>query len=96
MGVAGLDDVVGRDGYVEFVRRFTEDFDDLAIQLEEIIDADDDYVVAIMRSYGTGKESRAPVEMRTGMVYILEARRIVRMVLFIEPNDALKAAGLRE
>jgi ketosteroid isomerase-like protein len=95
VGVAGAEDAVGREGFVEFMRTWTEDFDDLAVQLEEIIDVDDDRVVAITGWNGIGKGSHAPVEMRTGMVCTLEARRIVRSLLFIEPDHALKAAGLR-
>jgi ketosteroid isomerase-like protein len=95
-GVAGLEDVVGRDGYVEFMRKWTEDFDDLVVEPEEFIDADEDRVVVITRQSGTGKGSGIRVQMRTGWVLTLEARRITRVDLFIEPNDALQAAGLRE
>jgi ketosteroid isomerase-like protein len=96
VGVAGLDDVVGREGFVEFMDRWTEGFDDYAIESEQIIDAGDDRVVATTRTSGTGKGSRAPVEMRTGVLFTLKERCIVGVALFIEPNDALKAAGLRE
>lgn len=93
-GVAGMDDFVGRRGFVEFMRRWTEDFEDLAVQLEEIIDVDNDCVVAITSWDGIGKGSHAPVTMHTGMVCTLEARRIVRSVLFLDPNHAFRAAGL--
>jgi ketosteroid isomerase-like protein len=96
VGVAGLEDGVGRAGYVDFMRRWTEDFDDFGVEPEEIIDADNDRVVAITRQYGTGKGSGMPVEIRTGAVFTLEAGRITRVDVFLEPNDALKAAGLRE
>jgi ketosteroid isomerase-like protein len=95
-GVAGLDDVVGREGYVEFVARWIEDFDDHATEYEQIVDAGNDRVVAITRMRATGKGSRVPVEMRTGMLFTLEARCIVQVTLFIEPDKALEAAGLRE
>jgi len=96
VGVAGAEDAVGRDGFVRFMRIWTEDFDELAVQLEEIIDVDNDRVVAITGWFGIGKASHAPVEMRTGMVCTLEARRILRSVLFIDPDHALKAVGLRD
>jgi ketosteroid isomerase-like protein len=95
-GVVGAEDAVGRDGYVQFMRSWTEDFEELEVQLEEIIDVDNDRVVAITGWIGIGRGSHAPVAMRTGMVCTLEARRIVRSVLFIDPNHALRAAGLRE
>jgi ketosteroid isomerase-like protein len=93
-GVAGIDDFAGRDGYVEFTRRWTEDFDDVALEPEQIMDADDGRVVAITHTYGTGKGSGATVDMRTAWVVTLEAGRIVNVVLFLEPNDALKSVGL--
>jgi ketosteroid isomerase-like protein len=95
-GVAGLEEVTGRDGFLEFMRGWTEDFDDLTVELDQIVDVNDGRVVAIVRWRATGKGSRARVEMRTGTVYTLEAHRIVRVVPFIEPNHALKAVGLRE
>lgn len=94
--VAGLDDVVGREGYVEFMDRWTEGFDDYAIESEQVIDAGGDRVVATTRASGTGKESRAPVEMRAGMVFTLDAHRVVRISLFLDPDEALRAAGLSE
>jgi ketosteroid isomerase-like protein len=96
VGVAGLEDGVGRAGYVDFMRRWTEDFDDFGVETEEIIDADNDHVVVITRQYGTGKGSGMTVEIRTGAVLTLEAGRITRVALFLEPNDALEAVGLRE
>jgi ketosteroid isomerase-like protein len=95
-GVAGLDDVAGREGYVEFLRTFTEEFENYASECEQIIDAGNNRVVAITSSQGTGKGSRVRVEMRVGMVFALEAGCIVWVTLFIKPDEALKAAGLRE
>jgi ketosteroid isomerase-like protein len=96
VGVAGIDDFAGRDGFIEFMRRWTEDFDDFAVEPERIIDASDDRVVLITRQHGTGKASGAPVHLRTGAIYTLDAHRIVRVELFLQPSDALHAAGLSE
>ena len=96
VGAAGIGDFVGREGFVELMRRWSEDFEDFAIKPEQIIDADNDRVVAITHMYGTGKGSGAPVELRSGVVFTLEARPIVRADFFIDPNNALQAVGLRE
>ena len=95
-GVAGLDDVVGRDGLVQFLRRWTEDFHDLETEYEGFIDAGDDRVLVLMHSSGTGKASGVPVEIRTAALYELEAGCIVRVFVFLRPEDAFKAAGLEE
>jgi hypothetical protein len=34
--------------------------------------------------------------MRISVIYTLEGRRIVQVEVFLEPSDALQAAGLRE
>jgi ketosteroid isomerase-like protein len=96
VALAGMEDALGREGFVGFMRGWTEDFEDLDVQLEEVIEVDDERVVAITGWDGLGKGSHAHVKMRTGMVCTLEAGRIVRSILFLEPDHALKAAGLRE
>ena len=92
--VVGLDDVVGREGYVEFMHRWSEGFDNYAIESEQVIDAGGDRVVATTRASGTGKGSRARVEMRAGMVCTFDAQCVVRISLFLDPDEALGAAGL--
>ena len=94
--VAGVDDLVGRAGYVELMRQWTEDFDDFWMEAEEIIDIDDDRVVATVRHYGTGKGSGMRVEMRMAAVHTFGAGRIVRVDIFPDRNRALRAVGLRE
>jgi ketosteroid isomerase-like protein len=96
VGAAGIGDFAGREGFVELMRRWSEDFEDFAIKPEQIIDAANDRVVAITHTYGTGKGSGARVELRSGAIFTLEGRRIVRADFFIDPNNALQAVGLRE
>jgi ketosteroid isomerase-like protein len=96
MAVAGLDDVAGRQGYLNFVRVWTEDFDDLSLEVEEIIDAGGDRVVAIASFSGAGQGSRASVEIRTALACRLEAGRVVRVTPFINPEHALRDLGLSE
>jgi hypothetical protein len=95
-GVADVGDFVGREGYVELTRTFTEDFEGYETEVEQIIDAGSDCVVLITRHHASGSGSQVPVEMRTGAVFTLAGRHIVRVDLFGEPDDARRAAGLRE
>jgi ketosteroid isomerase-like protein len=44
----------GRDGFVEFMRAWTEDFEDWSIHLERLIDAGDNRVVAIQHQSASG------------------------------------------
>jgi ketosteroid isomerase-like protein len=94
--VVGVGDEVGRDGMVEFMRTWTEDFSDFSFDVEQTIDAGENRVVVIQRQVGTGKASGVPVEMHTATIFRLDSRQVVRVDLFLDPAKALEAAGLRE
>jgi ketosteroid isomerase-like protein len=86
----------GRDEFVDFMSTWTEDFEDFSIELERVIDAGDDRVVGLFHQRGIGKGSGAPVELHTALVYELQDGQIVRMRNYLDPKEALEAAGLRE
>jgi ketosteroid isomerase-like protein len=86
----------GREGFVEFMRTWTEEFEDWSIQVERWIDVGDDRVIALTHQSATGKGSGVPVELNLGQVYELEAGRIVRVRNYLGHAQALEAAGLRE
>jgi ketosteroid isomerase-like protein len=86
----------GREGFVEFVRTWTDEFEDWSIRVERLIDAGDDRVVVLTHQSATGKASGVPVEWKNGHVYELEAGCIVRVSHYLSHAEALEAAGLRE
>jgi ketosteroid isomerase-like protein len=86
----------GREGWVEFMRAWTEQFDGYSLRVERLIAADDGRVVALMRQLGTGKESGVPVEWDTASVCELEGGRIIRTTNYNSHAEALEAAGLSE
>jgi ketosteroid isomerase-like protein len=86
----------GRDEFLDFMSTWTEDFDDYSVELERLIDAGDDRVVGLFRQRGIGKGSGAPVEFHSGLVYELQDGQVVRMRNYLDPKEALEAAGLRE
>ena len=85
----------GREGFLEFMRTWTEEFQDWSIRFE-LIDAGDDRVVGLTHQSATGKGSGVPVEMNVGQVYELEDGRLVRVRNYLSHEDALEAAGLEE
>ena len=94
--VVGVGNEVGSKGIGEFLRTWIEDFSDYTLEVEEVIEADENRVVAIQRQGGTGKASGAPVDLRTGSIYTLRAGQVVRIAIFLDPAKALQAAGLSE
>jgi ketosteroid isomerase-like protein len=50
----------------------------------------------IARQSGTGKDSGVPVELRFGIVNTVKDGRITETAMYMTPEQALEAAGLRE
>jgi ketosteroid isomerase-like protein len=86
----------GREGFLDFIRTWTEQFEDWSIRVERLIDAGEDRVVALTHQTATGKESGVPVELSLGQVWELEAGRWIRVTNYLSRAEALEAAGLRE
>jgi ketosteroid isomerase-like protein len=89
------DSYVGRDGWLEFVAAWTEDFD-WSIQLEKAVDAGDGRVVVETHQRAAGKASGVPVELLMGGIWTVEGGQIVRMENFFDPADAYAAVGLSD
>lgn len=83
----------GREGFVEFMRTWTENFD-WSIELDQAIDAGNARVVVTSRQRATGKGSGVPVELQMGALWELEGGQVVRIENFFDPADAFKVAGL--
>jgi ketosteroid isomerase-like protein len=62
----------------------------------ELVDADDDRVVAVIRQRGRLRGTGSWVELRFGIVCTLAEGMIQRMEAFTTPDEALEAVGLRE
>jgi len=78
----------GAAGFGEFMRTWTEGFD------EWMLDVDDDRVLAIVRQTARGKASGAPVELHQGVIYELRDGRVIRIRNYLDPAEAIAAAGL--
>ena len=84
----------GKDGFVEFMRRWSEDFDDWTIRLDEVVEAPGEVAAAVLTQRATGRGSGVPTELVHGAVYRFDADRVVRIELYLQPKDAFEAAGL--
>ena len=86
----------GRDAWVEFWSTWTEDFEGWSVELERLIDAGDDRVVGLFHQTAAGSGSGVPVELHAGIVYELKDGQVIRMWNYLDPAEALEAAGLSE
>ena len=86
----------GREGWVEFIRVWTEEFDDWSMHIERQIDLGDDRVLSLMYQSGIGKQSGVPVEVHWGQIHELKDGRVIRVRIYPTQAEALEAAGLSE
>lgn len=84
----------GLEGYRQAMEDAAEQWRDFSNEVEELVDAGDDVVVAIVRASGRGRTSGVPVERRTGALIRLNEGRIVSTEYHVSPEDAFAAAGL--
>jgi ketosteroid isomerase-like protein len=86
----------GIDGARRFIGEWTAAFDDWTIEVEAIHDASDDRVVGVVRQRGRSKSASLSVDMRYAQVFTIRDGKHVRMEMYDDPDEALKAVGLAE
>jgi ketosteroid isomerase-like protein len=64
--------------------------------VEDLVDAGDDRVVAVVRQGGRLRGADSWVELRFGTVYIVDGGQIRRGQVFMTAQEALEAVGLSE
>jgi ketosteroid isomerase-like protein len=83
----------GGEGVLGFFRDWTEPFEGLEVEWD-LREADGERVLAIVETRGRGHASGVPVEMRFAQLWTWRDDRFVRMVLYPDVDEALRAAGL--
>jgi ketosteroid isomerase-like protein len=85
----------GVDGFLQFLGRLSEAFEDFRWVPEEYFDAGDDVVVFI-RMISTGRQSGMTTEHPMAHLCTMREGKLVRHETFWERSAARQAAGLRE
>ncbi len=87
----------GVEGVREFLSSWLEAWDDdWRLELDEVHDAGNDKVVAIVSQYGRSKSAGVEVEMHLAQAWTFRGERYARMQMYSDPRDALEAAGLSD
>ncbi len=86
----------GHEEIAEVIEQWLATWEDHRLEIVELIDAEDERVVALMREYGKLKGSDAWVEHQVGVLFTLRNGRITRYVEYRDKAGALEAAGLPE
>ena len=85
----------GVEGARNFLRSWTEGWDDWSLTLESLEDAGD-HVVALMRQSGRSKATGLTVDMMFGMLWTIRDGKQAYMTMYADPGEAMRAAGLSE
>jgi ketosteroid isomerase-like protein len=92
-GVGFEKETVGLQAMGDFMRTWLEGYARMTLTAEQLIDAGDQ-VVAIARWRGQGRASGVVTDLLHGSVYGFREGRVVSLVSYSEPREALAAAGL--
>jgi ketosteroid isomerase-like protein len=84
----------GHDGVRELLRDLYEAFAEFDIRVSEIRDLDD-RIVAIGRIRGRGTESGADTDSPSAYLIQFKDNKAILVRTYLDPNEALEAAGLR-
>jgi ketosteroid isomerase-like protein len=84
----------GHDGIRRYLRDMADDWEEWRAEADEILDLDQDTVVATARFHATGKHSGVPVEARLAVVFVLSKDKILRGHTYPSREEALEATGL--
>jgi len=91
---------VGEIGGWERVRRYVQDwldtFENLNVRLEELLNVEDDRVVAMQRTTGRARLSGIETDLRYAVVYTIRTGKIACVQEYRHRTDALHAVGLAE
>jgi ketosteroid isomerase-like protein len=94
--LVGRSEIRNLDDFLEFRAAWMEPFDDYRYDVEKILDAGVNRVVATFHQRGKPHDSDSWVEMRHGIVHTVDEGLIRRAEWYATPEEALEAAGLRE
>ena len=86
----------GRDQWLRTIDDFLEAVDYWRPEIEDLIDAGEEKVVAVVRVSIRGKGSGVSVSQEIFSVVTIRDRSIARIIEYTDRAEALEAAGLRE
>jgi len=86
----------GRDAVAESLGEIRGAFEELDFTPEEIIDVGDGQLLVLVHVRGRGRASRLAVDDHIAHLWTFRGGSAVRLVIYEEQSEALKAVGLQE
>jgi ketosteroid isomerase-like protein len=85
---------VGHTGLASIFGLYGDTFDDFKVEAQEFLEGAAGKVMVVARLSGVAKASRVPTEVRAFHVHTLRDGKITRVLVFLDRQQALEAAGL--
>jgi ketosteroid isomerase-like protein len=86
----------GADGFSPYFADLAAAWEEFWLEVQDIRDAGDDRVLGLMQVHGRGGTSGVEVDPNIAAVFQLRDGRVSGLSTFMDPAEALEAAGLRE
>ena len=86
----------GRNAWTSYFKAMDETWNDWHAEDPQLFDGGENRVACVFRIAGTGRHSNASVDRHVGIAYYLLDRKLWRMRSYMDPDDALRAVGLRD
>jgi ketosteroid isomerase-like protein len=84
------------EAWTSYFAAMDETWEEWQVEDFDVFDGSDDRVACLCRMVGKGKHSGVPVERAVGITYQFRQARLWRVRSYLDPGEALEAAGLRE
>jgi ketosteroid isomerase-like protein len=84
----------GLEGFRQAIEDLAESWDDFRNDVEEVVDAGDGVVVAVVSASGRGHASGTPVSRQVGVLARVRDGQIVSTRYHVTPDAAFEAAGI--
>jgi ketosteroid isomerase-like protein len=88
--------VAGREAILGLLDRWAEEWSTLRWEVDEYIDAGEGRVVTLHRVIAKGRASGIELDRELGGVWDIQEGLIIREWIYLDRDEALEAAGLRE
>ena len=88
--------IYGNDALRDHMQDWLDTFDRFRMEPEELIDAGEDKVIAVMRASGHAKLSGVETDLTFAVLYMIRDEKITRGREYWTRDEALEAAGLSE
>jgi ketosteroid isomerase-like protein len=86
----------GKDAVRAYAQDWLDTFDNVRTEVVELIDAEEENVIAVLRVSGRAKLSGVETGLTYAVVYTIRDGKIARGREYATRDQALEAAGLRD